>query len=1223
MPSQSQVAAAQELWRRYQTNPAMLSDTQVIYLEELRKRWGLAEQPPAAPGLRPITREMQFEAEVPPGAPEVRPLGVLEAARAGLRLIGRDTPADRFSEKVAEFVEGDPEIDIAPGTFSKYGYKAPSGPLAAEIRKTLRIAASLPWAATIGFVNELAKSIPGTALDIQNMIVKGVKNFAILQNPMGTEEQRQKVYDDLVQDPTQFAIPVLMVLGAARPLKAKSIMQRAVKETLVEAPRIAEKPPVRPVEALKPEIRPEAPVEAVAPVEVPTTLRPGLRGGVQVGLEVPVEPPAVVARPRPVAEPVAPRPLAAPSEVPMETVPALRGGVQVAIEQPVGMRGGDVLGLNLEGNARLRLEAELRQLPPGVVRGFKATVDQAKAEGKSASALETTNEVLVSKRPITGAEHIGMVIKAIDLKKEYNAAIKENSTLLEAGDIAGADIARTRANIIMDNIDRLTEGTRSGRREAARTLGIGRIMLDMETYDIASVTQRAQASKGKRLSPKETEKIEQIVAEHSVLQDQLKQAEVAYEQLLVERDRLAAENITKVETGKQRIKSTKAIENIIAERGDLKAQLADMGYRVNDITGVTAEGAYLVGKLAVNYIKEGVRTLPDVVARVQRDIPVLTERDVYKSIIAKDPKRQAKARTETTKRIADLKTQADLLLKIEKAEEGVFDLPKGKTPRVAEVRVLQKRLTDLRSQAYRSGMHPARMERAFKTIDELQNQLANYYRPIRQKRTIETQELATAKVKIRDLRRELAVENDLMNLNEQLRTGDFVIKEPIPAREIPLSLEQKQVALKRARRQIRVAIDEMAPWTGRKVTAEVINTLRTLKATADMSATLRQGLVLSVRRPIMATKAFGKSFKAFFRENAAERVDNAIRSAPHHYLREKSGLQLTEVDALLTGREEMFGARLIEKVPVIGEVVKASNRHMVTHLNLLRSSVFDEFLAKYPNATHAELTAWADWINVASGRGDIGRMAVVANELSWIVFAPRFAWSRVQTPFRVFKHWKQPRVRAEIAKDMVALTSMGVMTLVLADLAGTEVGLDPRNPDFGKIRIGDTRIDIWGGLQQPIRLIARAGLAVTDRVGITGDELAKAYRADVDPLELVWQFSRYKASPAVTITRELITKKTMVGEPVTPTLTAIRTVTPMWWEDVLDAWRLENPGMATFVGGLTFIGVGATTYEDSETQTRRRIRQMLKENNSIGADALKFKWNMKNSNNPIRNVATP
>ena len=388
-----------------------------------------------------------------------------------------------------------------------------------------------------------------------------------------------------------------------------------------------------------------------------------------------------------------------------------------------------------------------------------------------------------------------------------------------------------------------------------------------------------------------------------------------------------------------------------------------------------------------------------------------------------------------------------------------------------------------------------------------------------------------------------------------------------------------------------------------------------------MSATLRQGIILSATRPIMATKAFGKSFKAFFSRYSAERVDNAIRSADHHYIREKSGLQLTEVEGLRTAREEMFSAQMIEKVPIIGDVVKASNRHMTTNLNLLRVGAFDQFLAKFPNATQAELTAWADWINIATGRGDLGRAAAVANTLSLGVFAPRFAVSRIQTPYMMFKHWKTPRVRAAIAKDMVGFVGLGTTMLVLADLAGFGVGLDPRNPDFGKIRIGDTRIDIWGGVQQPVRVVARVGLAVTDKTGITGKELTKRER-DVDPLNLIGRFAAYKLAPSITIPLELIKGKTIVGEPVTPTQTAARAVLPLWLDDVADAYRKEGAGRATLVGGLTFLGVGATTYEDSETQTRRRIRKMKLNFNFIGADALQSEWNMKNPDNPIRNVST-
>lgn len=1043
-------------------------------------------------------------------------------------------------------------------------------------------------------VEALHEDPAGTAKDL---ILYAPRTLVALNNlihPLATEEQIEAARKHFAEDPLSPLLSVGIIRGGVKTVR---------RATDLKVPRPV-KVPEMPQEAVSPEIQPASPVKLTAPVEVATRTVPGIKGGVKVALEqrieTPIEPTIVPETP-PTASPLPPAPSVAPG-----VVPARVGGVPVAKQ---------VLGLNLEGNAKLRVEAELKKLTPAERVTWKETVSRAKIEKKNETALETAGEILKSKRPITDAEHVGMVIKAIDLKKEFNATIKEISDLNSVGDVAGVRVARARADMTMANIDILTEGTRSGRREAARVMNLGNMMMDMETYDIASVTQRAQAAKGSRLSPRESAKIEKLVEENLRMEDQLQQAETAYKRVLAERDRLAAEIVTKV----KRSRKVPPLESLLAERAEIKSQLTAMGFRVNDVTGITFDGSFLVGKLAVNYIKEGVITLSEVVSKVRKDVPGLTERDIYQAIISKDPRRQTRARSAVTRRIADLKTQADLLLKIEKAEKGVFDLPKGKSPRTGDIRLLQMRLRDLRSQAYKSGMHPNQLERAVSTINSLQDQLVNQYRAIRQKRAIESPELASAREKAREIRKELNVENDLARLNEQLRTGDFVITEKPPLKEIPPGLERKQIELKRARRQIQIAIDEMAPLTPKKLGIETINTLRTLKATGDMSATLRQGLILSITRPIMATKAFGKSFKAFFSKYSAERVDNAIRSADHHYIREKSGLQLTEVGGRLTGREEMFQAQMIEKVPIIGQVVTASNRHMTTHLNLLRVGAFDQFLAKFPNATHAELTAWADWVNIASGRGDLGRAAAVANKLSLVVFAPRFAVSRIQTPYVVFKHWKMPRVRKEIAKDLVGLVAVGTMALTLAELAGFEVGIDPRNPDFGKIRIGDTRIDIWAGVQQPVRVTARVFLAVTDKVGITGKELAEREK-DVDPLNLLGRFAAYKLAPSITIPLEILKGKTIVGEPVTPTQTAARAVLPLWMDDVADAYRKEGAGRATLVGGLTFLGIGVTTYEDSETWTRRRIRKMKLEFNYAGAGALQFEWNMKNPDNPIRNV---
>ena len=61
-------------------------------------------------------------------------------------------------------------------------------------------------------------------------------------------------------------------------------------------------------------------------------------------------------------------------------------------------------------------------------------------------------------------------------------------------------------------------------------------------------------------------------------------------------------------------------------------------------------------------------------------------------------------------------------------------------------------------------------------------------------------------------------------------------------------------------------------------------------------------------------------------------------------------------------------SNLVRKVPILKQVAAASERHMTTYLNLLRTAAFDQFVAANPNATQAELKAWAAFVNVASGR---------------------------------------------------------------------------------------------------------------------------------------------------------------------------------------------------------------------------------------------------------------
>lgn len=1043
-----------------------------------------------------------------------------------------------------------------------------------------------PWG--IPFMLEMAEALvidpAGAAIDFVKYPLEWANRLQILADPLASPLDKQRVLREWAGDPLGpiFAFTIIRVGGK----RLSSAVKKKFPNIAGKGPEIAPLSPELPQPAQRGAVRQE-PVRAAEPVAPAEPIR---------GTPIPPE-----------------RQGLRPVEVVRPGEPQLKG----TVEFPEGATfKQDVIGLSKAEVARIREDVGIAKLPPGEQQTWLAASVEAVKRGLDKNAVDTAAEVVKTKRVVTDAEHAGMVLKVAELNKDFNATAAEASRLIETGNPVAAESARARLDGLLDNISLITEASDFAGSSAGRALNIRKLLVNQETFDLASVSQRAQINKQAKLTTADNSKLEGLVKINKTLEEKLAKAEENNLTLIKNQEAANAEAV------RRKIpKRSRTVDDILSEQVKIKDQLASLGLRVNDITGLTAEGTHLIGKLAVNYIKLGAQTLKEVVTRVQEDIPDMTTQDVHQALISKNPKQKAKARSEIAQRVVDLKTQARLLLDIEKAEAGVFDPVAKRKPKTGDIKTLQKKLKDLRAQAYRTGLAPARLEQVVKTINDLQGQLSGHFRTIRAKEPINTAELRFLNTKISDLRRQMRTEDNLAIAVEQLRTGEFIFQEKAEPRPVSPSLERAQIELKRARRNIRNAIEDMAPLTKGDIGREVINTLRTIKATADMSAVMRQGMVLSSTRPALLKNISGKGVKAFFREFTADQIDNSIRSAPHHWIRERSGLKLTEAGGTRGLREELFGAKYIERVPVLGGIVKASNRHMTSHLNLLRVGVFDEFLAKFPNATRAELAAYADWINIATGIGDLGRFAAVADILSLAVFAPKFAVSRVQTPFVMFKYMELPRVRAQIAKDFAGFLSVGMTTLALADMAGASVSRDPRDSDFGKIRIGDTRIDIWGGVQQPVRVMIRGILAATDRAGVTGKDLLESDKA-VDPVDLIATFAGYKLGPGVTIPREIITAKTAVGQPTTIPETLGKAATILWIDDVLDAVKSDNALPWQIVGGLTFFGVGANTFEDSKSKTVKKIRRMRQEFNNTGAALLKNEWNLKHPDDPIIRVVS-
>jgi hypothetical protein len=826
----------------------------------------------------------------------------------------------------------------------------------------------------------------------------------------------------------------------------------------------------------------------------------------------------------------------------------------------------------------------------------KAAMDQKLDQ----TALDLAREMEYAPRPITKEEHAGMVIKAVDIKKRLNAIEERLSAAIEKGDDRTADQLRGELNRNNEDMGLLLDASNHVGTEGARAFNIRKMMIRLEDLSVAGALRQATIAKGRGLTRVESLKIEELARDYQKALKERDALRADYDKLVAQREKEIAETVVKRNQKRVSVmeKTEKAKAKLAKQREDLKSQIAALGdARFNDITGLSAEGSFLLGKLALNYVREGAVTMESLLQRLKRDYPKLEDRDIYQALVARDPKYVARERSEISKRIAEMKTQAGLMLKIEKAEQGIFEGPakKPRTPAPPEIEALRRQFRELRRQATKTIRDGAQLERAQRTLAKLQHQLDTFQRDIKRKQKPAPADVQAIREQIKQVRHEMHVEDQIAILTDQLRTGEFPVRVKQTLARPPAELERREVTLSTLRKQVRKAIMDLEPPSKFAKIGEAVEFLRTTKATADWSGTLRQGYVLLSRRllidPMGLAKDFGRAAEASIRPYKAEALDYAIRNAPDHYKREMAGLFLSDIDGRPTAREEVFQSKLIDKIPGLRQVAAMSNRHMASFLNLLRADAFDRFMDTNPNATLAEMKAAARMINAFSGRGNLNLGPTASKVAGTAMFAPRFAWSRVETPWYVFN--KNPRVRAEAMKSMVSTAATGMAFLSLAHFGGFEVGLDPADSEFGKIRIGNTRIDVWGGLQQPMRVV----MAII--VGGLEHNWPETWLGEIpwdkgkprDPLDLISRFGYYKMSPIAGLGYSALTGKTIIGTPLK--------IAPEGWSDipntvwaqslfpliVNDIWEAAVDGglaRGAMVAPWVFLGGGASTYEKQE-----------------------------------------
>ena len=381
-----------------------------------------------------------------------------------------------------------------------------------------------------------------------------------------------------------------------------------------------------------------------------------------------------------------------------------------------------------------------------------------------------------------------------------------------------------------------------------------------------------------------------------------------------------------------------------------------------------------------------------------------------------------------------------------------------------------------------------------------------------------------------------------------------------------------------------------------------VNLPRTLMSSMDFSAPFRQGFFLMGDK--RWRQAFPGMFKQFASQKAFDDLMEEIRSRPNANMYGAAGLDLTGMGGEhLSNREEAFASAWGEKLPIAGMGVRASERAFQGFLNKLRADVFDDLVNKSMelgvdfNRNPQALKDIGNFVNMATGRGSLGKLNSSMPALSMAFFSPRLMASRIGilNPQTYLPRWLggkyvNPAVRQAALTNLLKVSSIALTVLGLAKLAGAEVADDPRNSDFGKIKIGDTRFDMLGGFGQYITLAARllTSESISSNSGKTQSLDTNKYGKPND-VDVIGKFLRNKESPFVSFAHDYLSGSDTNGKPFDLTDEALRHATPMLSQDIADAYERYKTGkegaehFGTLAGAAVAVpsafGIGVQTYE--------------------------------------------
>lgn len=278
---------------------------------------------------------------------------------------------------------------------------------------------------------------------------------------------------------------------------------------------------------------------------------------------------------------------------------------------------------------------------------------------------------------------------------------------------------------------------------------------------------------------------------------------------------------------------------------------------------------------------------------------------------------------------------------------------------------------------------------------------------------------------------------------------------------------------------------------------DLAGTAKSMIASLDNSFIGRQGIKTLLKGDYKIwADSFKTSFKLFGEEMMAKSPkglfkdrDDAVMAAlradiwsrPNalngKYAAAKNGYGLGQF------HEEAFPTSIPSMIPGLGKVFKASESAFTGSALKMRAELADSIIAAaeangVDMLDEKQATAFGSLVGSLTGRGELTTTTAMGREINAVMFAPRFLKSNFNTlTAHMFDKTMTPQARRVAAMSTLKIaSSIGAIMTMANILSPGSAELDPRSTNFGKIKLGDRRFDITGGMAGLVTLASRINL---------------------------------------------------------------------------------------------------------------------------------------------------